>query len=185
MFDIDRKLQEAALIAALPPLLLCASHMQNKAVQPKWPGRPSHEWAMTVEPLLSHLSHPSIHVDVLFSSQHSGTGWGVLPHTLLLEKSGEDEGVGFQSTHHWETPPPSNRWIINYFYITCTSGWIHPPIQQSGLYKLKMASRLVAESLFSPENATFELLLHETLKPEPKIQTVVLFNILNDIDCSH
>lgn len=48
-----------------------------------------------------------------------------------------------------------------------------------------MASRLVAESLFSPENATFELLLHETLKPEPKIQTVVLFNILNDIDSSH
>lgn len=46
-----------------------------------------------------------------------------------------------------------------------------------------MASRLVAESLFSPENATFELLLHETLKP--KIQTVVLFNILNDIDSSH
>ena len=185
MFDIDRKLQEAALIAALPPLLLFASHMQNKAVQPKWPGRPSHEWAMTVEPLLSHLSHPSIHVDVLFSSQHSGTGWGVLPNTLLLEKSGEDEGVDFQSTHHRETPSPLIDVLLIISILHILVAEYNPPIQESGLYKLKMASRLVAESLFSPENATFEPLLLETLKPEPKIQTEVLFDILNDIDSSH
>lgn len=64
MFAADR--EYAAHIAASSSPLLFAWHIQNKAIQAKWLGRPSHEWAMTVgesapSSSSSHTSHTSQH----------------------------------------------------------------------------------------------------------------------------
>lgn len=51
----------------------CCLHIQSEADQPKWPGRPSHEWAMTVEPLLStHTSQFTCGCVVLQPTQQHG-----------------------------------------------------------------------------------------------------------------